>query len=125
MTLTLRSWSCILAASFLLLNCAGRKQSTLAGSQLASADSKGKELFTTHCVSCHNMEQEEIGPKLGGVTNLLSENELIAFIKNPNHAIESGNARAVSLSKRYKMIMPPFDFLKDEEIGSILGYIAS
>lgn len=125
MTLILRSVCCITAASFLLLNCAGRKQSAPAGNQLTSTDSKGKELFTTHCVSCHTMEQEEIGPRLGGVTNVLSEKELIAFIKNPNHAIESGNARAVSLSKRYKMIMPPFDFLKDEEIRSILGYIAS
>ncbi len=125
MILILRSVCCIAAASFLLFNCAGRKQSTPAGSQLASTDSQGKELFTTHCVSCHAMEQEEIGPRLGGVTNVLSEKELIAFIKNPNHAIESGNARAVSLSKRYKMIMPPFDFLKDEEIRSILGYIAS
>ncbi|ACT91573.1 conserved hypothetical protein [Dyadobacter fermentans DSM 18053] len=71
------------------------------------------------------MEQEEIGPRLGGITTLLSEQELIAFVKNPNHAIEAGNARAVSLSKRYKMIMPPFDFLKDDEIRSILAYIAS
>lgn len=135
MTFILRSFCCIAVASFLLFNCAGRKQFTLAGSlpasgqlagnQLPGTDSQGKELFTTHCVSCHTMEQEEIGPRLGGITSLLSEKELIAFIKNPNHAIESGNARAVSLSKRYKMIMPPFDFLKDEEIRSILGYIAS
>ncbi|GGH23197.1 PQQ-dependent sugar dehydrogenase [Dyadobacter endophyticus] len=125
MTLTLRSFCCVALASFLLLNCVGRKQSTPAGSQLTSADSQGKELFTTHCVACHNMDQEEIGPRLGGITSLLSEKELIAFIKNPIHAIESGNVRAVSLSKRYKMIMPPFDFLKDEEIRSILGYIAS
>lgn len=125
MTSSLRSLGCIAAASFFLFNCAGRKQSTPTGSQLAGADSQGKELFTTHCVSCHAMEQEEIGPRLGGVTSVLSEKDLIAFIKNPNHAIETGNARAVSLSKRYKMIMPPFDFLKDEEIRSILGYIAS
>lgn len=125
MTLTLRSWGCILAASSLLSIYAGSRPSSSANYQLNGPDSKGKALFTTHCVSCHSMEEEEIGPKLGGVTNVLSEKELIAFIKNPNHAIESGNARAVSLSKRYKMIMPPFDFLKDEEIRSILGYIAS
>jgi mono/diheme cytochrome c family protein len=125
MTLILRSFCGIAAASFLFFNCAGRKQSTPAGSQSAGTDPQGKELFTTHCVSCHNIEQEEIGPRLGGVTSLLSEKELTAFVKNPNHAIESGNERAVSLSKRYKMIMPPFDFLKDEEIRSILGYIAS
>ncbi|SEJ20437.1 Cytochrome c [Dyadobacter sp. SG02] len=125
MTLSLRYFYALVAISLILLNCVGRKQSTPAGSQLAGSNSQGKALFTTHCVSCHTMEQEEIGPRLGGVTSLLSEKELIAFIKNPNHAIESGNARAVSLSKRYKMIMPPFDFLKDEEIRSILGYIAS
>lgn len=125
MILILRPICCIAAALSLLLSCTGGKQRTVAGSQLISTGSEGKELFTTYCVSCHTMEQEEIGPRLGGVTNLLSEQELIAFIKNPSHAIQSGNARAVSLSKRYKMIMPPFDFLKDEEIRSILGYIAS
>ncbi|MCF0069073.1 PQQ-dependent sugar dehydrogenase [Dyadobacter sp. CY261] len=125
MILILRSLCCIVAASFLLFNCVGRKQFTPTGGQMALADPQGKELFTTHCVSCHAMEQEEIGPRLGGVTSLLSEKELIAFIKNPNHAIESGNVRAVSLSRRYKMIMPPFDFLKEEEMRSILGYIAS
>ncbi len=125
MTLILRSFCCIVAAFFPLSNCAGRKQSPATGNSPAMTDPQGKELFTTHCVSCHTMEQEEIGPRLGGVTSLLSEKELITFIKNPSHAIESGNARAVSLAKRYKMIMPPFDFLKDEEIRSILSYIAS
>lgn len=125
MTFILRSFFSIAAASLLFFNCAGRKQSTPAGTQATFADPQGKELFTTHCVSCHAMEQEEIGPRLGGVTSLLSEKELIAFIRNPGHSIESGNPRAVSLSKRYKMVMPPFDFLKDEEIRSILGYIAS
>ncbi|GGM88012.1 hypothetical protein GCM10010967_20770 [Dyadobacter beijingensis] len=125
MTLILRSVYTLAAASLLLLNCAGKKQPASGTNQVASAASDGKELFTTHCVSCHAMEQEEIGPRLGGITGLLSEKELIAFVKNPNHAIESGNVRAVSLSKRYKMIMPPFDFLKDEEIRAILGYIAA
>jgi glucose/arabinose dehydrogenase/mono/diheme cytochrome c family protein len=125
MILFLRSLCCIAVASLLLSNCAGRKQPASTGQQTASADPQGKELFTTHCVSCHTMEQEEIGPRLGGITSLLSGQELITFIKNPNRSIESGNVRAVSLSKRYKMIMPPFDFLKDEEIRSILNYIAS
>ncbi|WP_080056117.1 PQQ-dependent sugar dehydrogenase [Spirosoma aerolatum] len=87
-------------------------------------DLPGKALFKTHCVSCHALEQDGIGPKLGGITRLLSEKELIAFMKNPQKAIESGNARAVSLSKRYKMIMPGFDFLKDDELKSIVAYIA-
>lgn len=87
-------------------------------------DLPGKALFKTHCVSCHALEQDGIGPKLGGITRLLSESELIAFMKNPLKAIESGNVRAVSLSKRYKMIMPGFDFLKDDELKAIVAYIA-
>ena len=93
----------------------------------ASAQSKnvigGKELFTSNCVSCHALNGEGIGPKLGGITSLLSEKILLEFIKNPAKAIESGNQRALSLSRKYKMIMPPFDFLADEEIKSIISYI--
>ncbi len=126
MTFILRFCCIILAACFVLSGCIGRKPS---GTQVAVSkqpiSSSGAALFTTHCVSCHAMEREEIGPRLGGVTSMLSESELISFIKNPSHAIESGNMRAVSLSKRYKMIMPPFDFLKDEEIRSILSYISA
>ncbi|GAB3959635.1 hypothetical protein GCM10028805_56120 [Spirosoma harenae] len=92
--------------------------------QPTTADSLGKSLFKTHCVSCHALEQDGIGPRLGGITRLLSEKELIAFVKNPLKAIESGNVRTVSLSKRYKMIMPPFDFLKEGELKSIVAYIA-
>ncbi|GAB4025254.1 PQQ-dependent sugar dehydrogenase [Spirosoma gilvum] len=87
-------------------------------------DPQGSALFKTHCVSCHALNQDGIGPRLGGITRLLSEKELIAFVKNPLKTIESGNSRAVSLSKRYKMIMPAFDFLKDDELKSIVAYIA-
>ncbi|TLV03311.1 PQQ-dependent sugar dehydrogenase [Dyadobacter luticola] len=107
---------------FCLINCAGGKKQT-SSSTITTSSTKGKELFTTHCVSCHAVEAEEIGPRLGGVTSLLSESELIAFVKNPGKAIDAGNKRAIGLTRRYKMIMPPFDFLKDDEIKSILSYI--
>jgi glucose/arabinose dehydrogenase/mono/diheme cytochrome c family protein len=83
----------------------------------------GKELFTTYCASCHALEAEEMGPRLGGVTRIFSNTELISFIKNPNAVIEKGDKRAVALARRFKMVMPPFDFLKDEEIKSIITYL--
>ena len=122
----LLSLSCGLALLF-AMSCAGNRSgkqipsSTLAPSVSTTA---GKEIYTTHCVSCHAIEREEIGPRLGGITSLLSTTELIDFIKNPGKAIESGNKRAVGLAKRYKMVMPPFDFLKDEDIKAVLAYIA-
>ncbi|MCF0048819.1 PQQ-dependent sugar dehydrogenase [Dyadobacter sp. LJ53] len=107
-----------------IFNCTGGKSKTKNKPLAQTATQSGKAIYTTHCISCHALEQEEIGPKLGGVTSLLPTPELVAFIKNPNAAIEAGNKRAVNLTKRYKMIMPPFDFLKDDEIKSILSYIA-
>ncbi|TDE15434.1 PQQ-dependent sugar dehydrogenase [Dyadobacter psychrotolerans] len=86
---------------------------------------QGKELFTTNCVSCHNMQDDGIGPRLGGVTTLLAEQHLIDFIKNPAKIIEGGDKRAASLNRKYKMVMPSFDFLADSEIKSILSYLDS
>lgn len=107
-----------------MLSCTGSKSKTQNKTLAQNTAQSGKAIYTTHCISCHALEQEEIGPKLGGITDLLSTSELVAFVKNPGAAIEAGNKRAVSLTKRYKMIMPPFDFLKDDEIKSILSYIA-
>ena len=85
--------------------------------------STGKELFITHCVSCHALKEDGIGPRLGGITNLLSDQQLTAFVKNPAEIINSGDQRSRSLSRKYKMVMPPFDFLSDSEIKSIIGYV--
>lgn len=123
----LLSLSCGLAFLF-AMSCAGNKSGKQTSSSTLvsnpAAGTPGKEIYTTHCVSCHAIEQEEIGPRLGGVTSLLSTTELVDFIKNPSKAIESGNKRAVGLAKRYKMVMPPFDFLKDDEIKAVLAYIS-
>ena len=85
----------------------------------------GKTLFATNCTSCHNLEDDGIGPKLGGITSLLSEQQLMDFIKNPPKVIDSRDLRSSSLSRKYKMVMPPFDFLSNDEIKSIISYIAS
>jgi glucose/arabinose dehydrogenase/mono/diheme cytochrome c family protein len=84
---------------------------------------KGKELYSKHCLSCHALNADGIGPRLGGVTNLLSENDLADFIKNPAKVIEAGNERAINLTARYKQTMPAFEWLKVDELGSILSYI--
>lgn len=85
--------------------------------------SRGKAVFSSNCASCHSMEDEGIGPKLGGITSLLSEKKFKDFVQNPSKVIESGDRRSLSLSIKYKMVMPPFDFLSDEEITSIFSYI--
>ncbi len=84
---------------------------------------KGKNLFSTQCLSCHSLSEEGMGPRLGGVTTVLSEQHLLDFIHNPAAIIASGDVRANSLQKRYNQVMPSFDFLKDDDVKSILAYI--
>jgi glucose/arabinose dehydrogenase/mono/diheme cytochrome c family protein len=83
----------------------------------------GKELYSKNCLSCHALETDGIGPRLGGVTTLLSEKDLTDFVRNPAQIIESKNVRAVRLLARYKQVMPSFDSLKGSDINSILSYI--
>ena len=85
--------------------------------------SKGKLLFTRNCSSCHDLEADGMGPPLGGITDVLSKNTLVEFIRNPSQAIDSQDARAVSLYARYKQVMPAFAWMKEDEINSILAFI--
>ncbi|MEX1240126.1 MAG: PQQ-dependent sugar dehydrogenase [Cyclobacteriaceae bacterium] len=85
--------------------------------------SRGKKLFASHCASCHGLEQDGIGPRLGGITNLLSEKALQTFIRDPAKAIGSGNERARALRARYKNTMPSYDWMGDDSIHSILSYV--
>jgi glucose/arabinose dehydrogenase/mono/diheme cytochrome c family protein len=109
---------------FLLIGfagCAGNKKTKI--SRATAVATNGKDLFTTNCVSCHALQDDGIGPPIGGITRLLPKDVLTNFINNPGKFIEAGDELAVSLSRRYKLIMPPFDFLKEEEINAILTYI--
>lgn len=89
----------------------------------AATLSKGKELFTTYCISCHGLQHDGMGPRLGGVTGLLPQADLLAFIRDPAGLIASGNDRAVALHARYRQIMPAYGWMDDAAIHSILSYI--
>lgn len=83
----------------------------------------GKKNFTKYCISCHSLQEEGIGPRLGGITLLLSERGLKSFINNPAKIIQSGEERAITLQARYKQLMPAYEWMADSEIHSILSYI--
>src|SRR4051812_14340132 len=44
---------------------------------------QGQALFMQFCASCHAVERDNIGPPLGGVTRLLTRDELLGQIRNP------------------------------------------
>lgn len=83
----------------------------------------GMELFNQHCASCHSFMGNEIGPSLSGVTSQVDKEWLISFIKEPKTKINSGDKRAAELYEKYKIYMPAFPNLKDEEIEDLLGFI--
>ena len=85
----------------------------------------GEGSFTRYCSGCHNLRQDGIGPKLGGLTAEVPVDWIQHFIRDPKKIIESGDERAGDLIKKYKVAMPSFVSLKDDEVNSIIAFIHS
>lgn len=83
----------------------------------------GRTLFTQLCASCHVLDRDGIGPPLGGVTRVLTQAELLRHIRNPAAVIDSGHPRANALFRRYKVVMPPFEVLPEDQLVAILAHI--
>ncbi len=125
----------LIACFSILLNCAGSKIKTVSSGNSAAKSAtqptgdqpatiaNGEKLFDTNCASCHAIEDAGIGPRLGGITEVWSEKQMLAFISNPAKVIEAGDPRAVAQFEKYKLVMPSFDYLKETEIKSIIAYI--
>ncbi|MGN6802560.1 MAG: PQQ-dependent sugar dehydrogenase [Ginsengibacter sp.] len=86
---------------------------------------KGQTLFTQNCSGCHGFRQDGIGPRLDGITSDTTTSWIRNFIKDPQQVIESGDARAQELHKRYPVIMPSFAHLPDEDINAIIAFLGT
>lgn len=121
----LRTLSFLLFGSCLLLTrCSSDKRSggdSIADDSLSIA--QGKNIFDQSCAACHSIDRDGIGPALGGITEAASPEWLMEFIRNPKAVIESGDARAVQASTRYKSVMPSFAYYTDGELESIIAYL--
>ena len=84
---------------------------------------KGKTLFMQQCSACHALASDGFGPPLGGVTTLLGQERLVAWVRDPAKVVDSGDVRANALFRRYKLIMPTFAHLAPAEVSSILAFI--
>ncbi len=85
--------------------------------------SKGRESFELLCSSCHNFEQDAIGPNLSGITRSVDTGWIMDFIKSPKKMIDGNDGRAKALKERYKAIMPSFPNLSDVEVDAVLSYM--
>jgi mono/diheme cytochrome c family protein len=90
------------------------------------AISAGQKLLQTNCQSCHSVRARLIGPPLEALSSKWKDRKnLYAYVHNPADYISKKNdARIIQLHKEYTITMPPFPYLKEAEIDSILNYIS-
>lgn len=114
----------ILALASLLVDCNQRDKPSADETPMdPAAFAKGAEIFNQNCIACHSVDQDGIGPALGGVTDDVSDDWLRSFIVDPKKMIESGDPRARSLFAKYKSVMPSFAYYKEEEIDGIVAFL--
>lgn len=101
----------------------GKKEFGVEISSDASLILKGKTLFEKQCSTCHNFNEDAIGPNLSGLTRQIETIWIREFIKNPAKAIEEKDPRAVQLLAKYKSQMPGFPDLADQDIDALLSYM--
>ncbi len=84
---------------------------------------KGEKHFELYCGTCHNFKMDAIGPNLAGIMEEMNTNWVSNFIKNPNEIIFAKDQRAQAQFKKYKTIMPSFDYLEPAEITEIIEFL--
>lgn len=94
--------------------------------QFSETALKGKSLFTESCAQCHATTDEVVvGPGLKGIQERRQVKWLRDWIRNSPKVIASGDKYAVELFNKYnKTAMTTFTNYTDEDIDSILKYIA-
>lgn len=84
---------------------------------------KGEGVFNQYCIGCHNFRQDGIGPQLGGLTTKVSADWIRQFIQDPQKVINSKDERANQLYKKYKVIMPAFTALTNNDLNGIVAFL--
>ncbi len=121
----MKNVSIILAClGFLVFSCdSDKKEFGLEISTDASQILKGKALFEQQCSTCHNFNEDAIGPNLSGLTRQIETQWIKEFIKNPAAAIDAKDPRAVELLAKYKSQMPGFPDLTEQDLEALLSYL--
>jgi len=89
----------------------------------------GEKIFKQYCTSCHKpapFDQKLVGPPLKDVEKKMSEDWLMKWIRNNAALRASGDKDALAIWNEYgKNEMPTFTSFSDDDIKSILAYIAA
>ena len=117
----------VIAALLQILLFSRCKSGTSVDNSSISTDSAtivaGETSFNQNCSGCHNFRQDGIGPQLGGLTTKVSADWIGHFIKNPQQIISSRDERAKEMIKKYRVVMPSFPALKDNDVNAIIAFL--
>jgi protein SCO1/2 len=91
-----------------------------------AAVKKGKNLFQARgCFGCHTVGKGKLaGPDLAGVTDKRDSEWLKKWLKAPDEMMGS-DPTAQELLKEYKNVKMPNLKLKDDEVESLMHYLAA
>lgn len=94
-------------------------------SQLPVNAQNGEATFKQVCGACHSIGKGKlVGPDLKDVNKKRKEEWIIKFVKGSQALIKSGDADAKAIFDEFGGMVMPDQNLKDEEIKSVIAYIA-
>ncbi|MBF9220047.1 cytochrome c3 family protein [Hymenobacter ruricola] len=91
----------------------------------AAAIAAGDALFKGNCAQCHAVNEQVVGPALGGITKRRPISWILPWVKNSSKVVASGDAYAVELYNKFNKQQMPSFALSDKEITSIVAYVTS
>jgi mono/diheme cytochrome c family protein len=91
----------------------------------AAAIAAGDALFKGNCAQCHAVNEQVVGPALGGITKRRPISWILPWVKNSSKVVASGDEYAVALYNKFNKQQMPSFALSDKEITSIVAYITS
>lgn len=91
-----------------------------------NAQNQGEQLFKQKCTACHTLGGGKlIGPDLANVNIRRTEEWIIKFVQSSQSVIKSGDTTAVAVFNQHNKVVMPDQDLNDNQIKSIVSYIAS
>lgn len=96
-----------------------------AGGADAATVQAGDALFKANCTQCHAVNEQVVGPALGGISKRRPITWIIPWIHNSAKVVASGDEYAVALYNKFQKQQMPSFALSDKEITSIVAYITS
>src|SRR6478735_4079442 len=68
---------------------------------------EGKQIFTSRCAACHNVNKTLTGPALAGIKERRSIEWIISFVQSSQTVIKGGDKDAVVLFEKFNKIPMP------------------